>query len=103
MVGKELRKSECTFCPPNTNQCAHFDGHWVRLTVGVDCINPDNVPAVTWNFGYGKYPTLAERNRFAWTVFYHPPSVLSDAEEYFQVLNVIMRKIAREVPGDDST
>lgn len=95
--------TECTHCPPNTKQCAHIDGYWVRLTLGVDCINPDDIPAVTWNFGYDRYITLSERSRFTWTMFYHLPSKLSDAEELFHRLNAEMRKIASGVPGDVCT
>lgn len=94
---------ECTFCPPNTKQCAHFYGYWVRLTIGVDCVNPDGVPAVTWNFGFDRYPSLGEKNRFTWTMFYFPPTTLADAKEYFQVLNAFMRKIASGSPGDVCT
>lgn len=100
---------ECTYCPPNTERCAHFDGHWVRLT------NPsaDGVPAVAWNFSVGS--TLADllvpRGRLVlgsfttmdWILFYYPPSTLSDAEEDFHRLNAKMRKIASEGPGDVST
>lgn len=88
--------SECTYCPPDTKQCAHIDGYWVRLTQGPDCTNKDGVPAVTWNFGYGPYPALSEAKLYTWTMFYHPPTSLSDAEELFHTLNVIMRKIAND-------
>lgn len=91
--------TECTFCPPNTKQCAHLDGHWARLTVGIDCINSDGVPAVTWNFGYPE-PVPSEIHlgiaRYTWTIFYFPPSTLAGAKENFHKLNEEMRKIASE-------
>lgn len=64
--------------------------------MGVDCINPDDIPAVTWNFGYSDSPSTLTKKNTTWTMFYHLPSKLSDAEELFHMLNTEMRKIASE-------
>lgn len=87
---------ECTYCPPNTKQCAHIDGHWVRLTVGIDCTNKDGVPAVARNFCI---PGEVWHHVSIYALFYFPPTTLADAEAEFHRLNAEMRKIAREEPA----
>lgn len=82
--------SECTCCPPNTKQCAHFDGHWVRLDY-----------AETSEIGteYGVFWSWPPKCSI--TGFFS--SNLSIAEGWFQEMNVEMRKFAREEYGDEST
>jgi hypothetical protein len=101
-VHRQGEIQECTFCPPNTKQCAHIDGYWVRLTVGpnsVDTHYPSGVPAVARNF-----PLPSEDWYYvnSVTVFYLSWTV-SDAQEWFDKLDAEMRKIARGYPGDVCT
>ncbi len=84
---------ECTYCPPNAKQCAHLDGHWVRLTHGPDCVNESGVPSVAWDFK-GHWPVLD--GVATWNDFYFPPLTLADAEGDFHKRDAEMRKIARE-------
>lgn len=82
--------TECTHCPPNTKQCAHLDGHWVRLVVKPKLSNP-------YRFGiHWSWPPESSSLGF----FY---KTLPEAEGLFHSLNVEMKIIAREVPGDVCT
>ncbi len=89
-------RPECTFCPPNTEQCAHLDGYWVRLTQGPDCLNKDGVPAVMQNFDFSGWNIPSDVVITRTTIYYHPSLTLADAEEEFHTLESKLRKIARE-------
>lgn len=86
-------RRECTLCPSNTQQCAHIDGYWVRLTHSPDCTNRSGVPAVARNFGPESHnPDIVP---IQWTDFYHPPLTFTDAEDDFHMRDAEMRKLLR--------
>jgi hypothetical protein len=84
--------SECTYCPPTIKQCAHFDGHWVRLVFWNIKYGDDSPYGVFWSW---PHPPATD-----WGFFF--PTLIK-AEEFFREQDAEMRKFATGEYGDVST
>ena len=77
---------ECTRCPPNTEQCAHLDGYWVRLVVLSPGLYGPTAPDTPYGV-YWSWPAPA----VPWGFCYE---TLDEADEWFRNREAEMRKIA---------